>query len=240
MLQLTRGIVLKYFNYSESSIIAKIFTEEFGLQSYIIKGLHAKNSKTGLALFQPLTLLEFIADQKENKTIHYLKDPRVIFTYQSLHTDVTKRMLLVFLTELLYKSIREEAPDKAMFDWIYNALTWLDLSEGEVTNYHLGFMIMFSRFLGFYPKTVLEDTILFFDLREGKFSHLKPLNPEFISGELVEQLFKLYSSNFEKCSGIKIGTMQRRKLIDVLISYYQLHLPGFDEMKSVEVLKSIS
>ena len=240
MLQLARGIALKYFNYSESSIIVKIFTKEFGLQSYIIKGLHAKKSTTGLAHFQPLTLLEFVADQKENKTIHHLKEPRVVFTFQSLHTDVTKRMLLVFIAELLYKSIREEASDKAMFEWIYNALTLLDLCEGEVNNYHLVFMIMLSRFLGFYPKTEVEDNVLFFDLHDGKFSRHQPLNPEFISGELAEQLFGLYRSSFENCNEVKIGTTQRRKLIDVLVSYYQFHLPGFDEMKSIEVLKTIS
>ena len=241
MLQLTRGIALKYFSYSESSIIAKIFTEAFGLQSYIIKGLHAKKTKTGMALFQPLTLLEFVTDQKENKTLHYLKDPRVVFAYQSLHTNAIKRMLVVFITELLYKSIKEEAADKTMFEWIYNALTWLDLTdEDEINNYHLVFMILLSRFLGFYPKTENENHVLFFDLQEGKFSHNKPANPEFVSGDIVKSLFELYGCSFDNCSRVKIDTAQRRTLIDVLISYYRLHLPGFEEMKSIEVLKSIS
>lgn len=240
MLQLTRGIVLKYFNYSESSIIAKIFTEEFGLQSYIIKGIHSKKSKTGPALFQPLTFIEFIAYQKDNKTIHHLSEPRIFYAYQTLHADAIKRMLLVFIAELLYKSIREEASDKALFDWLYHALTWLDLSEDEINNYHLVFMLLFSRFLGFYPKTESEEGVLHFNLQEGLFTRQQPVNPEFISGELVSYLFKLYRSSFETSKDVLIGTTDRRKLIDVLISYYRLHLPGFDELKSVEVLKSIS
>lgn len=240
MLQLTRGIVLKHFNYSESSIIAKIFTEEFGLQSYIIKGVHSKKSKTGLALFQPLTLLEFAAYHKDNKTIHHLSEPRVFYAYHTLHTEPIKRMLLVFLAELLYKSIREEASNKALFDWLYYALTWLDLSEEEINNYHLVFMFLFSRFLGFYPKTESEEGILYFNLQEGLFSRQKSVNPEFISGELVSHLFKLYRSSFETCKNVLIGTTDRRQIIDILVSYYRLHMPGFDEMKSVEVLKSIS
>jgi len=240
MLQSTRGIVLKHFKYSESSIIAKIFTEEFGLQSYIIKGIHSKKSKTGPALFQPLTFIEFIAYQKDNKSIHQLSEPRVFYTYHTLHTDAIKRMLLVFIAELLYKSIREEAPDKALFDWLYHSLTWLDLSEEQINNYHLVFMLLFSRFLGFYPKTESEEGHMYFNLQEGVFSSQQPGNPEFISGELVNHLFKLYTSSFESSKDVVIGTAERRKLIDVLISYYRLHLPGFDEMKSVEVLKSIS
>lgn len=238
MLQLTRGIVLKYYNYSESSIIAKIFTEEFGLQSYIIKGIHSKKSKTGLALFQPLTLIEFASNQKENKSIHHLTEPRVFFSYSHLYTDVTKRMLLIFLAELLYKSIKEESPDKALFDWLLKALTWLDLSDSKVTNYHLVFMIQYSRFLGFYPKTIKEGNV-FFNLQEGQFCQYQPEHPQCIAGQLAAQLYELCNSTFETSGEVKINTAERRKLIDILIAYYLLHLPGFKELKSIDVLKSV-
>lgn len=96
MTQSTRGIVLRYYPYSESSIIVKIFTENFGLQSYIVKGIRARKSKTKIAIFQPLTLLEFVAYRKENKSIHHLKEPRVPFHFQSIPVDLHKRSIQFF------------------------------------------------------------------------------------------------------------------------------------------------
>ena len=239
MTQSTRGIVLRYYPYSESSIIVKIFTENFGLQSYIVKGLHARKSKTKIAVFQPLTLIEFIAYHKENKTLHHLKEPRVEYHYQNLSVDVNKRLILFFLAELLYKTIREEVPDKLLFQWLYNALTWFDLSDKNILNYHLVFMIQLSRFLGFYPKYDPTEKTIFFDMQEGRFCLNQPPHPQYISGNAVGQLIEFGTSTFENSNSIKINTDERRRLLDNLITYYQLHLPGFGEMKSVEVLKTI-
>ena len=44
MTESTNGICFSY-KYSESSVIVKIFTEKFGLKSYIMKGVRSKNLK---------------------------------------------------------------------------------------------------------------------------------------------------------------------------------------------------
>lgn len=239
MTQSTRGIVLRYYPYSESSIIVKIFTENFGLQSYIVKGVRARKSKTKIAIFQPLTLLEFIAYHKENKSIQHLKEPRVSFHFQSIPVDLNKRSIQFFLAELLYKTIREEVQDLSLFQWIYNAITWFDLSEKSILNYHLVFMIQLSRFLGFYPKYNPAEKTAFFDMQEGRFCTNQPQNPQYVSGNIVVQLIELSGSTFENSSALKINTVERRKILESLVIYYQLHLPGFGDMKSIEVLKTI-
>lgn len=237
---LTRGIVLRYYPYSESSIIVKIFTENFGLQSYIMKGLWSKTSAIKIAVFQPLTLIEFIAYHKENKSVHHLKEPRVVYHYQSIPIDANKRSIFIFISELLYKTIREEIPDKALFEWIYNSLTWFDMSEVNNLNYHLVFLIQLSRFLGFYPKYDPHLPTRFFDLQEGRFCENQPTHPQYIGGGGVSQIIELYKSTFENSSSVHLTTIERRHVLDKLILYYQMHLPGFGEMKSIEVLKSVS
>lgn len=239
MITSTKGIVLKYYPYGESSIIVKIFTEVFGLQSYIVKGVFSKRSKTGLAVFQPLNLIEFLAYRKENKTLHYLKEPSVAFHYQSIPFDLIKRSIVFFLSELMYKTIREETPDKPLFEWLYNTLTWFDLTGKNMLNFHLVFMIQLSRFLGFYPKPEVDDTSLYFDLQEGKFVHHQPSHAKYISGKETRILRDLCTCTLEHSDSLKIITSERRSLIDQLITYYQLHLPDFGSMKSVEVLKSV-
>lgn len=240
MYRTTRGIVIRKFNYSESALILKIFTEEFGLQSFLVKRVRNKKSKAGAALFQPLTILDFVASVRENKNMHFLKEPRVVNPYRDLYEHPVKRLLLVFLDELLYKCIKEEIPDKELFGWIVNSLTWLDLSDSDVLNYHLVFMIQLTRFLGFYPKHDPGTSALYFDLQEGVFGGHRPQHSYYVEGEIAEKLFILYSSTFDNCSTVGINTQVRRKLIDVLVNYYRIHRPGFEGMKSVEILKMIS
>lgn len=239
MLQNTRGIVFQQFKYSESSIIAKIYTERYGLQSYIVKGVRGKRAKIKPALFQPLNLLEMVVYHKEGKSLNHIREVKIAFPFQSIPIDFTKRSMLFFLNELVFRSIREEIPNPALFEWLFQAITWLDLSDDNIVNYHLAFMIQLSRFLGFYPKKSIEEQTEFFDLQEGIFLKRMPDHPHFIKGKNVEFLEKLQESTFEISGKIGISNSDRRRLLESLVTYYRLHLPGFGEMKSLEVLKSV-
>lgn len=239
MLQSTRGIVFKQFKYSESSIIVKIYTEDFGLQSYIVKGVRSKRSKTKPALFQPLNLLDLVVYHKEGKTLNHVKEVKLSFPYQSIPIDITKRSLLFFLNELLFRSVKEETPNQSLFEWIFHSLTWLDLSDNNSVNYHLVFMLQLTRFLGFFPKKNSSEQFEFFDLQEGLFLSRQPEHPNYIKGKPVILLERLQDANFEMSGKIEINTNERRHLLESLIVYYRLHLPGFGEMKSPEVLKSV-
>jgi DNA repair protein RecO (recombination protein O) len=239
MLHKTKGIVFHHVQYSETSIIVKIFTEDFGLQSYIIKGIRSKHSKTKLALFQPLNLLDLIVYHKENKSINYLSEVKVAFPYHSIPVDMVKRSILLFLDELLMKSVKEESANKPLFDWLYHSLTWLDLSDKNLLNFHLIFTLQLTRMLGFYPKKNFEKDCIVFDLREGNFTVKAPEHPEFIAGELAGKLADLLETTLETPANIQLTTLERRQLLDVLITYYRMHIPTFGEMKSVKVLKEI-
>lgn len=239
MLQNTRGIVFQQFKYSESSIITKIYTEHYGLQSYIVKGVRSKRAKIKPAFFQPLNLLDLVVYHKEGKSLNHIRDVKIAFPFQSIPIDFTKRSMLFFLNELVYRSIREEIPNPSLFEWLFQAINWLDLTEDNIINYHLVFMVQLSLFLGFYPKKNIDKQAEFFDLREGQFLNRIPDHPNFIKGKNVELLEKLQASTFETSGEIGIGNSERRLLLETLVNYYKLHLPGFGEMKSLEVLKSV-
>ena len=77
MLYKTRGIALSYIRYKESSIIARIFTETFGMQSYIVNGIRSKNAKTKIALFQPLTILDLVVYNNKKKDINRISERKI-------------------------------------------------------------------------------------------------------------------------------------------------------------------
>jgi len=239
MLHKTKGIVFQHHQYSETSIIVKIFTEDFGLQSYIVKGIRSKHSKTKLALFQPLNLLDLIVYHRENKSINYIREVKVAYPYQSIPVDMFKRSILLFLDELLVKAVKEESANKPLFGWLYHSLTWLDLSDKNLLNFHLVFTLQLTRMLGFYPKKTTEHDWLVFDLREGNFSKKTPDYGEYISGGLALKFSNLLETTLETPANIQLTTAERRQLLDVLLTYYRLHIPTFGELKSVKVLKEI-
>ena len=69
MIHKTRGIVLRTVDYSDTSLIAKIYTEQFGIQSYLIKGAKRKRASIKANLFQPLALLELEVYKKEKQQL---------------------------------------------------------------------------------------------------------------------------------------------------------------------------
>ena len=239
MLYTTRGIVFQQIKYSESSLIVKILTEELGVQSFIVKGAHSKKSKSKPALFQPLTLLNLVVDCREGKSLHYLKEITVAHNYQTIHSDILKQSMLLFLTELLSKSIREESPDKSLFAWLFNALTWFDLSTGDNNNFHLIFMVQLSRFLGFYPKQEDRFVAAYFDLQEGRFTATQPEHPDYVQQDLATKMVEILNSNFEEAGELQLKNKERRGMLDALLMFYRLHIPGFGTLKSTEVLKTI-
>ena len=239
MLYHSRGIVFQQIKYAETSLIVKILTEELGVQSFIIKGAHSKRSRSKPALFQPLNLLNLVVDYKEGKSLHFLREITVAYNYQSIHSDIHKQSMLLFLTELLAKCLREESPDKSLFAWLFNALTWFDLSTGDNNHFHLIFMVQLSRFLGFYPKQEAQFAAAFFDLQEGRFTGQQPEHPDYVKQNLASKMAALLSSTFEEAGKLAFQNEERRAVLDTLLLFYRLHVPGFGELKSTEVLKTI-
>lgn len=239
MLKQSKGIVLSFVKYSESSVIARIYTKDFGLQSYMAKGVRSRKSKSKIALFEPLSLVEIIAYHNENKTIHTLKEIRSYYSYQSIPFDEIKRSILFFLDEILINTIKEESSNESLYDWLAHSLTWFDLSEDIALNFHLAFMIQLSRFLGFYPKKGGTANHRFFDLESGVFINSIPKTPNYLNEEITFIFNKLYESSFEEASKLQINSSQRRQIINGLVNYYKIHFPGFKDLKSLGVLKTL-
>src|ERR1035437_8438600 len=169
MIYKTRGIVLRTADYSDTSLIAKIYTEQFGIQSYLIKGAKRKKASIKANLFQPLALLDLQVYKKEKKQLQTLKEVGAEIHFASIHNDPAKTSILFFLNEILLKCLQEEEENSELFSFLHETIQTLDSAEKNFSNLHLIFLIRFSRFLGFYPQGNYSDTNSFFDLREGKF-----------------------------------------------------------------------
>jgi DNA repair protein RecO (recombination protein O) len=236
----TRGIVFRQTKYSDSSLVVRILTEEMGLRSYIIKGARGPKSKMKTSLFQPLTMLELVVSQKEKTDLQHIREARVAYPYQSIHLDIRKSSILLFLNELLYKSIQEEAVNPELFRYIFDHLILLDQTTENPANFHLLFVIHLTRNLGFFPhgSYVNENTV--FDLMEGQFLQADALPAEnFITGSSCAWLSKLLATPPEQFYSVTIPSKVRAELLDKILRYYHLHLPLTGEFKSHIVLHEV-
>jgi DNA repair protein RecO (recombination protein O) len=221
MLQKTKGIVLSYIKFRETSIITKIFTEELGLQTYIVNGVRSKTSKNKIALFQPLTLLDLVVYYKESSQIHRISEIRLSKPFKSLASNNRKSSIALFLTELLNKTLIEEGANPSLFEFLYNAIVHFDEAEKDYENFHLHFLLKLSSYLGFEPSGT-DDLA----------------NAKNLSKEKKEFLELLMNSGFH--SILKTSNSVRREVLEHLINFYSEHVENFGEMKSIKVLKEIT
>ena len=235
MLITTKAIVLSTIKYADYDLIVRCYTE-LGIKSYLVKRIFKqKKGKLSPSFFQPLTQLEITANYHPTKSLHFIKEATIHFSYSSIAVDVSKQTITVFLSEVLTKVLREEEANHNLFTYIETAFIWLDTHE-MAANFHLLFLMNLTKYLGFYPEKK-KDT-LYFDLIEGKFSN-HPSTKQYISGEDLVHFKDLLGTNFDVLHELKFTKKERQVLLENIIQYFELHLPKFSKPKSLEVLKAV-
>jgi DNA repair protein RecO (recombination protein O) len=239
MLHSTRGIVLHTVKYSETSLIARIYTELFGLQSYMVKGIRSNKSKIRTGLFQPLGLNDLVVYHKEKTTLHTIKEIQSASPYKSIPFDIKKSSVALFMDELIYKSIREEEKNQELFDFLWNSCLHLDSTSDPVSIFHLWFAVHLTAFLGFQPELNHSAVNRWFNLQDGIFQTSIPAHPEFMD-ETESRIFsELLMLTPEKVGSLNFPRDVRNSLLDKILVFYVIHLPGFTGLRSHQVLHTI-
>ena len=186
--------------------------------------------------FLPLTQLEVVANHKNKGTLEYLKEVKVLHPYTSLHTDVYKSSLVLFLAEVLKDSIQEEEANPEVFNFLLTAFNWLDKHE-SYAYFHILFLLKFSQFIGIYPDDSEKDAP-YFNLMEGNFQQTYE-NQYCETGEHVLLFQRFFGMEFEGLSNIKANKLVRSELLNLVLRYYQLHVHGFKIPKSLEIFNQL-
>lgn len=238
MLYKTRGIVIHTIKYSDTSVIAKIYTEKFGLRSYLIRGVRSKKAKIRAAQLQHLNLLNLVVYEKGNDGLQNLKEMEVAYQYNSIPLNVIKGSVILFLNEVLYKSLHEEVANQSLFNYLFDALVQFDKTGQAFQDFHLLFLVSLSKYLGFYPRKNYSTRNKFFDLQEGFFISEKPLHSNFLQPGMAAKLNHALESK-DLTANIFENTKDRNLFMEELLSFYRLHIPVFGEIKSHGVLHEV-
>ena len=239
----TKGIVLRSVKYGETSLVVTVFTELFGLQSYMINGVRTSSKKgTGKAsLFQPTAILDLVVYHNELKHLNRIREFRWAHLYDHLMSDVIKNAVALFMTELLTKCLKQPEANPELFYFTEDALLHLDKSSGTVTaNFPLFFALHLPVFFGFRIDDNYSASNVYLDLQEGSYVATQPGHPHFLDDKqayIVSQVLKVRQP--EELEQMKLNHEFRRNLLFALERFYALHVQDFGTMKTLPVLREI-
>lgn len=232
----TRGIVLQTIKYSETSVIARIFTEKAGLVSYLVNGVRSQRTISKAVMMRPLSLLELEVTQRDNKSLQRIREFRRAVTFQTIPYDTVKSGLALFLVEVVSKTLKEHDVHEELFELVYDQLVSLDEAAVVSPFFHLQFLLKYAHLLGFGPHDNFEPETPCFDLQEGIFVTPGSLSNRVLNESLSAQLHQLMRP---AVTHVVIPKTARRELLHALLRYYQLHIDGFGALKSHEVLEAV-
>lgn len=239
MIVSTKAIVLRSIRYGEADLIVKCYTASNGLKSYMLRSiLKAKKGKLKAAMFQPLSQLEIVANHKDKGRLEYIKEAKISEINTSIISSVRKTSIAIFLAEIIQNAVQEEEANPSLFGFLENEIHCLE-THGHTANFHLYFLVKFSKCLGIYPHAFSENAN-YFNLMEGHFQSSE--TGQYSIGGKNCELLKQFMGNIDTendFSSLKLNQDMRKNFLSFILFYYELQLQGFKKPKSLEVLNQL-
>ena len=239
MIATTTGIILHSFKYGETSIIARIYSGDLGLQSYLVPGVRKSRARIRQNLFQPLTIVNMVVYHKEKGGLQRIKEISCPSPFSTIPYNISKSSIALFLAEMLSHSIKSHEPNPALFAYLHNSILQLDLTDGRVADFHLVFLLGLTRFLGFRPRDNYDNRHCYFNLREGMFQRTPGPAEICLDKPLSHHFFRAANTGLQNLDQLTIPGNHRKALLDRVIDYYRLHLEGLGEIKSHHILEMV-
>ena len=235
-----QAIALGSVRYGDTSLIAVCYTRQYGLQSYMLKGILSakRNKKLSKSFFEPLSLLEFEAKRNQDHKLGYLQQVHLLYPYSTIPFDLRKKAVVFFLAEIIHQVLKEEQQEAntSLFDFIQKRMLWLDEND-SIGLFHLKTILDLTLFMGFEPNMSDRDAP-FFDLESSCMCRYKP-KANFIEGRLKNLWVGILGMKFDLILEIKVSKEEKAALLDYAIKYFKLHLQQFKSPKSKEILNEL-
>lgn len=233
MIDSTEGIVLHSIPYSETSIIAHIYSKKFGNISCIMGNVRGSRSKS--AYFRPLSIIKFQIYNKKNNTLQRIKDIEYVYMPQSMYDSIYKANIALFLGEFLHKLCIHFDANIELFNFVESYIQFLDTENETYHQSHILFLIHLLRFWGIFPQKNFKEG-WYFNKQHGLFE--ETYTEACVSKELSPILYScIQSNNFSDT--IVSNRKERQELLEAIISYYQIHVHSIQTLHTLEILKTI-
>lgn len=236
----TQGIVIRTIKYGETSVIADIFTEEKGLCTFIGGSVRTARSRMPFSLFQPMMVVDIVSYWKDDyHAMHRLKECKAGRVWTGIPFDLKKGAIALFMAEVLRKCLHPGDNNEILYNDLLETLQFLDETQEPVANVHLHFMTHLAGHLGFQPQVDAPEPMPYFDLKEGAVTPLPPAHGQYLGSRETENLTALSTITVEEVPALNLPYTERKTLLNKLLLYFQMHVPGFGEIHTPAVLEMV-
>lgn len=243
MVHATKGIVLRTVKYGDTSIITTVYTELFGIQSYIVKGVRqsSKTSAGKAGFFQPSAMLDMEVYHNEQKQLQFIKEYQWSYLYEKVLFDVVRNAIAMYVIELLQHSLKQPEANPELFYLIEDTLKQLDKgSDALAGNLPLYFTLHLAGELGFQIQGTYSEETPVLDLQEGIYVTEIPVHPYYMEGQMARTTSELAALAFyNDLEHFQLNRSLRRELLMAYQTFLSLHITDFGEMRSFRILQEI-
>mgnify|MGYP004521434879 CR=1 FL=1 len=210
----TELIVLSTTKLGEKSLVVHCLTPSLGRRSFI-SGIP---SGGGMALFLPLNILEGEVSENPRSDLWRVRHLTAISPLSGIRSSVSKNSITLFMSEVLYRTVRDGAMEDGLFDWCKRSIMTLDALQSDFSNFHLRFLLEFAVALGFSPSL----------------SDLAPF-----AGEHLSEVRALLESDFGQFMLIPLNGLARNEIAEILLQYIGYHSDCRLNIRSLAVLREL-
>lgn len=212
----TEFILLHTTRYGDSSIILHILSKEYGRKGFFVKNI---SRRCVSSVFFPLAILEADIDDHVRSRMPNVRNVSLRYALNGIRNNLKKGAISVFVSEVLFRVVKEGMQDSALYDMCERNILLLDAMESDFSNFHLYFLMEFIIALGFSPAP--ED--------------LEPF-----MGEHLSLMSDFISLPFSEAMLVPMSGGIRSELAERLLKYIEFHIESPVNVNSLKVLKELA
>jgi len=148
----TEGIVLKGWDFKETSKIVTLYTKDFGKIQLLAKGLRRPGSRFGASL-EPFTNCSVVFYKSERKELYTISEGSIRSSFPQLRRNLRKLGYASLAVELVEKLTPWESSSRRLYYLLLNFLQQIEKSkEGSLKLLFCSMGLKLATLLGFDPE----------------------------------------------------------------------------------------
>lgn len=207
-------IVLASTKVGEKNLVLHCLTGQWGRRSFIT----SVGRGTAMAMYQPLSILDAEIVENPKSSLWRLRSATPVHPLSGIRNSIPKNTMTMFMSEVLYRTIKDEANEEGLFEWCTQSILTLDALATDYSNFHLRWLLEFAGALGFSPS--VDDIAPF-------------------AGEHLRDISSLLSLSFGESLLLPLSGSSRNGIAESLIRYIGHHTESNIEVRSLRVLRDI-
>ena len=207
-------IVLHTTKFGENSLVVHTLSRDYGRRSFLVRGA----GKRQMSMFLPLNILEADVVENSKSSLLTARNITVAYPLSGIRDNILKNSMTMFLSEVLYRIVREGCSEEGLYDWCEKSILMLDAIKSDFSNFHIRFLMELAVNLGFSPQS--------HDLMPFVGTHY-PIVEKFMTLSFAESML------------IPLNGAVRNEIAEEILRYIEHHTESSVNVNSLKVLREL-